>query len=100
MIDGGRYAESWKEGAAVFKGSITEAGWVAALETLRRPLGGIVSRELISAQHTTTLPGAPDGEYVVIQYRAEFSKKKNAVEMITPMLDEDGTWRISGYYIQ
>jgi hypothetical protein len=100
MIDGGRYAESWKEGAAVFKGSITEAGWVAALETLRRPLGGIVSRELISAQHTTTLPGAPDGEYVVLQYQTDFANRKGVVETITPMLDENGTWRVSGYFIK
>ncbi|HWN92533.1 MAG TPA: DUF4019 domain-containing protein, partial [Verrucomicrobiae bacterium] len=47
-----------------------------------------------------TLPGAPDGEYVVIQYETAFENKASAVETITPMLDKDGSWRISGYYIK
>jgi hypothetical protein len=46
------------------------------------------------------LPGAPDGEYVVIQFEASFEKKKAAVETVTPMVDEDGEWRVSGYYLK
>ena len=47
-----------------------------------------------------SLPGAPDGEYVVIQYATTFENKKSAIETITPMLDGDGKWRVSGYYIK
>jgi hypothetical protein len=50
--------------------------------------------------YTTTLPGAPDGEYVVIQYQSSFGKKNLAVETVTPMLDQDGVWRVSGYFIR
>jgi hypothetical protein len=46
------------------------------------------------------LPGAPDGEYVVIQYESSFEHKQAAVETVTPMLDKDGTWRVSGYFIR
>ena len=45
-------------------------------------------------------PGAPDGEYVVIQYEASFENKASAVETITPMLDKDGQWRVSGYFMK
>jgi hypothetical protein len=55
---------------------------------------------LRSKHYTNTLPGAPDGEYVVIQYETSFENKKSAIETITPMLDEDGRWRVSGYYIK
>ncbi len=48
----------------------------------------------------TSLPGAPDGEYVVIQIQTSFENKKSAVETITPMLDKDGRWRVSGYQIR
>jgi hypothetical protein len=48
----------------------------------------------------TTMPGAPDGEYVVIQYQTTFEHKNSAVETVTPMLDNDGQWRVSGYYIR
>jgi hypothetical protein len=50
--------------------------------------------------YKTSLPGAPDGEYVVIQFGTSFENKKTAIETVTPMLDKDGKWRVSGYYIK
>ena len=43
---------------------------------------------------------SPDGQYVVIQFTSSFENKKSAIETITPMLDPDGQWRVSGYYIK
>jgi hypothetical protein len=45
-----------------------------------------------------SLPGAPDGEYVVIQYETQFEHHTPA-ETVTPMLDKDGAWKVSGYFI-
>ena len=50
--------------------------------------------------YTTNLPGAPDGEYVVIQYKTSFQNKASAIETVTPMRDPDGVYRVSGYYIR
>jgi hypothetical protein len=36
---------------------------------------------------------------VVIQYDTSFANKKSAVETVTPLLDSDGQWRVSGYFI-
>jgi hypothetical protein len=60
----------------------------------------MLTRKLKSAAYTKTLPGAPDGEYVVIRYESSFEHKQSAVETVTPMLDKDGVWRVSGYYIK
>jgi hypothetical protein len=60
----------------------------------------VQSRKLKSATYSKTLPGAPDGEYVVIKYNTSFANKASAVETISPMLDKDGTWRVSGYFIK
>jgi hypothetical protein len=70
------------------------------MKSTRAPLGAVRTRKLKSATYTKTLPGAPDGEYVVIQYDTSFENKKSAVETITPMLDKDGKWRVSGYFIK
>jgi hypothetical protein len=70
------------------------------LTAVRNPLGGLVSRELGSKTYMQSLPGAPDGEYVVIQFKTAFENKKSAIETVTPMLDSDGEWRVSGYYIK
>jgi hypothetical protein len=46
------------------------------------------SRMLQNATSTTTLPGAPDGEYVVFQFNASFEYKSAAVETVTAILRE------------
>jgi len=100
LVDEGNYAESWNQAAGLFKNTVTKEQWLNSMQAFRVPLGKIVARKLKSKQYTKTLPGAPDGEYVVIQYETTFENKKSAVETVTPMLDKDGKWRVSGYYIQ
>jgi Protein of unknown function (DUF4019) len=63
-------------------------------------MGKLVSRKVKSASYTTFLPGAPDGEYVVIEFNTSFGNKKSGIETVTPKMDKDGTWRVSGYYIK
>jgi len=99
-VDSGQYAESWQEASQLFKAHVTKEQWQDALRATRDPLGKMLSRKLKSATYKTTLPGAPDGEYVVIQFESSFEHKQSAVETVTPMLDKDGKWRVSGYYIK
>lgn len=70
--------------------------WTEKGKAVREPLGKINSRKLKSATYKTSLPGAPDGQYIVIQYDSSFEHKKSTVETVTPMLDQDGQWRVSG----
>ena len=100
LVDEGKYSESWEEAAQLFKGTVTREQWGASLTAARKPLGRLVSRAVKSMTYVTSLPGAPDGEYLVIQYTSSFERKKSGVETVTPMLDKDGKWRVSGYYIK
>jgi hypothetical protein len=100
LVDAGKYADSWQEAAQFFKAAVTKEQWQNALRGSRDPLGKMLLRKLKSATYTKTLPGAPDGEYVVIQYESSFEHKQSAVETVTPMLDKDGKWRVSGYFIK
>lgn len=100
LTDAGNYAESWEQASQLFKAAVTKQQWQSALESVRTPLGKLLSRKLKSATFSKTLPGAPDGQYVVIQYDSSFENKQSAVETITPMLEKDGKWRVSGYFIK
>jgi len=100
LVDQGKYAESWKEAATLFRNAVNQGQWEQTLQAVRKPLGTLVTRKVKTKTHTTSLPGAPDGEYVVIEFESSFEKKKSAVETVTPMMDKDGKWRVSGYYIK
>ncbi|MDE0104516.1 MAG: DUF4019 domain-containing protein [Bryobacterales bacterium] len=100
LVDSGQYSESWNEAATLFKGKVSSSQWARVIRSARGPLGPMRSRSFHGAVYKTELPGAPDGEYVVIQYQVAFENKADAVETITPMLDKDGVWRVSGYFIR
>jgi len=99
-IDNGNYAQSWTNAAALFQSAVTPEKWAEALQQVRKPLGSLISRKVKSAQETTSLPGVPDGRYIVMQFETAFANKQSAVETVTFMLEKDGQWRPAGYFIK
>ncbi len=100
LIDNGEYAESWNGAAEMFRKVVEKETWEKQMIAFREPLGKVISRKVIKKEYMTSMPGAPDGEYVVIQYKTDFENKKDAIETVTPMKDTDSEWRASGYYIK
>jgi hypothetical protein len=99
-VDAGDYTGSWREASAYVQGAITEQAWVASLTRVRTPMGPLLSRQLKQVQHTQSMPGAPDGDYVVMQFDTRFEHKQAAVETVTFMQEKQGEWKAAGYYIK
>lgn len=100
LVDKGDYEECWRQSSSYFQKAVNMWDWVQALNSVRRPLGTVRSRQILSKTYTTQLAGAPDGEYVVIQFKTIFAGKPSSIELVTPMLEKNGSWRVSGYYIK
>jgi Protein of unknown function (DUF4019) len=100
LVDAGRARESWEAAASLFRGAVTVAQWEARMAGFRPPLGAVVSRARKTERLATQLPGAPDGEYAVLEFATSFANKRSAVETVTPMRDADGQWHVSGYFIR
>ena len=100
FIDGNKVPESWKETASLFKTQVSQKQWAESMASVQTTFGMAMARQLLNAQYTKTLPGAPDGEYVILQYQTAFEKKAASVETLTVMLDSDGKWRVAGYFIK
>ncbi|MDD5538712.1 MAG: DUF4019 domain-containing protein [Candidatus Omnitrophica bacterium] len=99
IVDAGMYGMSWKQASAYFKNAVTEEQWVSTVKAFRNPLGKCEMRIERGSTYMTTLPGAPDGEYVIVQFDTTFENKKSSVESVTMSLEADGRWRVSGYFI-
>jgi hypothetical protein len=100
LVDGQRYDESWQAAAAFFRNSVTQRAWQEAAQAARSPLGSLKSRAVKSTTSTKTLPGAPDGDYVVLQYNTTFERKASALETVTVVREPDGGWRVVGYFVR
>jgi len=79
---------------------VDAAQWRESLARLHTVFGRTLHRGLSDARYTTSVSGAPDGEYVVMEYAAELERKQEAVETVVAMRDEDGAWRVGGYFVR
>ncbi len=100
LIDGAQYAASWEQAAAGFRKAVAAAQWEQAVTRAREPFGRLLSRKVTARTYSTTLPGAPDGQYVRLVFDSAFERKAAAVETAVMALDTDGAWRVAGYFVR
>ena len=100
LVDSGQYAESWFQASSDFRGAASKEQWIHALGTVRKPLGTLVARRFKSATYTTKLPNARAGEYVVVQYDTSYENAPGMLEVVVVMLEKNGAWKVSGYFIK
>lgn len=100
LTDAANYSAGWSAASTLFRQRVSQSQWQAAATNARAPLGALKSRKVQSATYTRSVPGAPEGEYVIVTFASSFANRASAIETVTPMLDTDGTWRVSGYYIK
>ena len=98
IVDNGKYSESWERSDSFFQTQISKANWTAALENVRSPLGEVLSRSELAKKEYASLPGVPDGEYLVIQFKTDFQNKASSTETLT-LSKSSGAWLPVGYFI-
>jgi len=72
-------------------------GWIGRHPSADSPN---VKTNPLAQKYQTTAPGAPDGEYVIIQFSTTFENKKESTETLTLMMDKDRGWRTAGYFVK
>lgn len=98
-LDQGRYAASYAYTGMLIRAQLSRDAFAKQIEKARAGTGAMLSRNLIDVSYTTTLPDAPEGQYVLIHYGTSFANRQQAVETVT-LAFAKGYWRVSGYYIK
>jgi hypothetical protein len=98
-LDHGRFADSYAYTGMLIRAQLDKEAYAKQLEKARAGVGALLSRELVNASYATNLPGAPEGQYVVLNYNASFANRQQALETVT-LAFAKGYWRVSGYYIK
>jgi hypothetical protein len=100
LIDAEQYDESWMRTVEYFKDTTTSNRWNELMRAYRKPLGKTVSRTMSSVERETSLPGAPDANYIVIKFDTVFEKKKKAVETVITVVGQNDQLGVTGYYVE
>ncbi len=96
LLDSGDYGKAWDQCGALFRDRVTRQQWVEGLPKDRAALGKLNSRKLEGIAYRTSMPGAPEGEYVMTRFFAEYEKNPK-VEEIVSLMYVDGAWKPIGY---
>ena len=99
LVDARRWNDSWTETGSLFKSQMPQERWASTIAPVREPLGPVSSRALKSVTKSNSLPGAPDGEYEVVQFQTSFANKSDATETVVLAHEETG-WKVDGYFIR
>lgn len=100
LVDSAQYAASWEAAAPIMRQHVTKEQWAAAARQARGPLGSVTARTLQQARYTTSLPNAPAGEYVVVQFASRFAQLPQAVETVVMTKTEPERWQPAGYFVR
>lgn len=98
LVDANKYAESWDRMTTLTKLTVTKDEWIKILETTRRPLGSVTSRQVLDQRTAIDPSGMPKGYYIVMFYKTVFARK-TAFELLT-LYFEDNEWNVLTYQVQ
>ena len=98
-IDQGEYEQAWEKSSPLLKTPLSPTMLQRVVTLARSELGSVESRRRIRMSQYTSMPGAPRNDYKEFAFQTQFTNNQRVVEVVTPHLEE-GTWRVSGYYVQ
>ncbi len=108
VVDQQRYANAWAMAAEPFKATVTREAWRDGIPKLRGEYGRVVLRKADKVGYVGEAPDPSDaaaqskpGARIAILFATKFAgSKKSATEEVTMILEDDGLWRVAGYYIK
>jgi len=103
MIDGNRAGEVWDGASATMKRTVTRDEFVRQINIDRNRLGapGKRDRPVVSRSQFRAGEAVPEGIYINVASPTTFASQPQPVrELVSFRLDEDRTWRVSGYSLR
>jgi hypothetical protein len=98
LLDSDKAGAAWDLASKQLQNAVKRAAFVAESRRVRKPLGKLDSRTEVKFARAHDLPGAPPGDYAIIEYDAKFKNGKHLSEQLIWAIEEGGTWRVNGYY--
>jgi Protein of unknown function (DUF4019) len=98
LIDAGKADAAWDAASKQLQSVVKRDKFVVEMRRSRKPLGKVVSRTPTKFARAHELPGAPAGDYVIIEYDAEFANGKHLTEQLVWTAVVGDNWRVAGYY--
>jgi len=103
LVDFGQMGDLWDQASLIMKNLVTREEFVRQLVTTRIRLGTVVerSRPIVTRSASDGSNQTPQGLYLNVMSITRFAHHPEPVqELVSFRLDEDQTWRVTGYSVQ
>lgn len=97
LVDKENYAGSWDAGSLTFQLTIPKNEWIKTMNIARKPLGNVLSRDLIRQDPAFNPKNLPAGAYRVIYYKTSFSNRNEVHERLILQQQNNGQWKMLTY---
>lgn len=99
QLDTGQWDKAWSAAAASLRQTTSRPGFATGVRASRAMFGVPASRTIIGYSFSESVEGVPPGQYGIVFYVTDFSKVRGIEEQVV-LLQEDGEWRLAGYWAE
>lgn len=82
LLDEGRYPEAWQMMSPIYQVLDQETGWQDRQRMVRDSYGALIKREFHRMDFRDHYRLSPDGQYIVVQFKASFQYKAKTMETV------------------
>lgn len=103
LVDQNKIAEVWDGASPVAKAVVGKSNFVTQITSDRQKLGAPTERKQVGVTRAAYAAGGqvPAGNYINVVYATTFANSPKPVrELVSFHLDNDKTWRVSGYSLR
>ena len=98
LLDAGKAGAAWDVASKQLQSKVTRNKFIAEMRDVRKPLGKLASRTAVKFARAHDLPGAPTGDYTLIEFEAKYANGKKLAEQVVWVIEAGDIWRIAGYF--
>ena len=99
LMDQAKYRDCWRQSSQHYKTQLNAEEWESQMKPVRNNFGALQKRVYKTSKTSKTLAGAPEGEYMVLEYTTSFANKPNVTETLV-LSREGGGWKLAGYSVR
>ncbi|QGX41189.1 DUF4019 domain-containing protein [Permianibacter aggregans] len=99
-VDAKQLKQAYDSSGKLMREAVDVEKWSAAVEGVRQQAGEMQSRALNSVTAHESFPGLSNGDYMVVVFNTKFAHKPAAIETLSFQREDDGQYRVIGYFVQ
>jgi hypothetical protein len=98
LLDAGKPGVAWDSASKQLQSVVKRDAFIAQVRAARKPLGKLESRAAVKFARAHDIPGAPTGDYAIIEFDGKYANGKHLSEQLVWTIEDAGIWRVAGYF--